>query len=187
LQVNYTCDAWAIEVDEEEEAALFFDPRRGNVAFGSAIDGWAATLDDFAALHAVKLGVSRALLRRALWGNYYYQPKTKKIVTGAAAAAANKGKPLAVSLFLERLWAVYDAVLVNPDEVGGRKGVHMPKGGTNARSCLCILILQTVDAWCAGPRRKDCGSPRAGRHNPEARLCPWAGAEVQAAGAYRFL
>lgn len=37
-------------------------------------------------------------------------------MTGAAAAAANKGKPLAVSLFLERLWAVYDACMLTPDE-----------------------------------------------------------------------
>jgi len=136
----YTFDAWAIDVDERVEAQLFFDPGRGNVVFASAVDGWACTVDDFAALHYAKLELPRALLRRAMWGEYYYKPKvsreeeggkaviatvtdtrphthstprrgqTKRIVTGSAAvAAANKHKPLAVSLFLERLWAVYEA------------------------------------------------------------------------------
>lgn len=70
-----TFDAWGIDVDEKAEAALFFDPTRGNVVFGSAIDGWAFTLDNFAVLHATKLELSRPLLRRALWGDYYYKPK----------------------------------------------------------------------------------------------------------------
>lgn len=33
-----------------------FQPSRCNVAFGSAHDGWAFTLDQFAAMYAEKLG-----------------------------------------------------------------------------------------------------------------------------------
>ena len=40
-------------------------------------------------------------------------PPTCRFSTDAAAAAAAKGKPLAVSLMLERLWAVYDAAQLN--------------------------------------------------------------------------
>jgi len=70
-----TFDAWGIDIDEATEARLFFDPARGNVVFASAFDGWAFSVDDFAGRNAEKLGVSRAVLRRALWGEYYYKPK----------------------------------------------------------------------------------------------------------------
>jgi small GTP-binding protein len=109
-------DAWAIDIDEKTEASLFFDPTRGNVVFASAYDGWAFSVDDFARLHAERLGVPRALLRRALWGEFYYRPKTKKIVTGQAAISAGKGRNIAVSLMLEPLWAAYDALVVNPND-----------------------------------------------------------------------
>jgi ribosome assembly protein 1 len=39
-----TFDATAVDVDERAEAALFFDPTKGNVLFASAIDGWAFTV-----------------------------------------------------------------------------------------------------------------------------------------------
>lgn len=39
-----TFDATAVDVDERTEAALFFDPTKGNVLFASAIDGWAFTV-----------------------------------------------------------------------------------------------------------------------------------------------
>lgn len=76
----------------------------------------------------------RALLRRALWGDYFYKPKTRSIVTGGAAAAAAKGKPLAVSLVLERLWAVYEATVMQPDEarqakIVGALGLQIHKRG----------------------------------------------------------
>ena len=44
----------SVDVDEAVEARMFFDPRRGNVVFASAYDGWACTVDDFARLHAEK-------------------------------------------------------------------------------------------------------------------------------------
>ena len=37
-------DASGIEVDERTEAALLFDPAKGNVIFASAVDGWAFTV-----------------------------------------------------------------------------------------------------------------------------------------------
>ena len=112
------------EEEEEEEAA--FSPERGNVAVGSAYDGWAFRIDQFAEMYAgrwgwgcvcgvasqapassasgepslpagappcsallsprvlapsaAKMGCKAAALQRALWGEYAYQAKTKRIV-----------------------------------------------------------------------------------------------------------
>lgn len=37
---------------EEEEEEQAFSPERGNVAFGSAYDGWAFRIDQFAEMYA---------------------------------------------------------------------------------------------------------------------------------------
>lgn len=113
-----TFDATGVDVDEKAEAALFFDPTKGNVIFASAADGWAFTLDDFAGLACGKLELPRALARRALWGDFYFKPKARKVVRGAQGVGV---KPLAVSLVWERLWAVYEAVQTTPDEARAGK------------------------------------------------------------------
>ncbi len=69
------------------------------------------SLDTFAAIHAPRLEVPRATLRRALWGDYYWRPKTKSIVGGDKAPKG--AEPLFVSLVLSSIWKVYDAISVN--------------------------------------------------------------------------
>jgi ribosome assembly protein 1 len=39
-----------------------FQPSKGNVAFGSASDGWAFRLDQFADMYSAKLGAKPAAL-----------------------------------------------------------------------------------------------------------------------------
>jgi ribosome assembly protein 1 len=104
------------DIDNEDDSSYFFDPSRGNVVFASAYDGWAFTLDDFAKLHTSRLNQSRILLRKTLWGEYYYKPKAGKIVTGGSAVIAAKGRNMAVSLMLEPLFAAYDACVLNPND-----------------------------------------------------------------------
>lgn len=40
-------------------------------------------LDDFAGLHCGKLELPRSLVRRALWGDYFYKPKVRLLPAGA--------------------------------------------------------------------------------------------------------
>ena len=44
------------------------------------LHGWGFDLSSFAELYARKLGVRREILLRTLWGEYFYQPKTKRIL-----------------------------------------------------------------------------------------------------------
>ena len=117
LSDTHTFDAVALDIDAAEEAHHLFDPARGNVLFASAVDGWACSVRDFCApATADKLGLPHASLRAAMWGDYYIKTGadgSRRILKGAAAA---KAKPLAVALMLDRLWAVYEAGHLAPDE-----------------------------------------------------------------------
>ncbi|EEP81661.1 elongation factor 2 [Uncinocarpus reesii 1704] len=67
--------------------ATYFDPAlgdvqvypyKGTVAFGSGLHGWAFTVRQFAAKYAKKFGVDRNKMMERLWGDNYFNPKTKK-------------------------------------------------------------------------------------------------------------
>ncbi|KAL4791522.1 P-loop containing nucleoside triphosphate hydrolase protein [Aspergillus filifer] len=53
-------------------------PERGTVAFGSGLHGWAFTVRQFAVKFAKKFGVDRKKMLERLWGDNYFNPKTKK-------------------------------------------------------------------------------------------------------------
>ena len=106
---------------------MIFEPERGNVAFGSAIHGWAFRTHDFAALYAPnarvlsgsllrrdwpdsscnaryanKLGLKQELLEKTLWGEFYFNPKEKKIMKKPVGTM----KPMFVAFVLENIWQV---------------------------------------------------------------------------------
>lgn len=53
-------------------------PQKGTVAFGSGLHGWGFTLAKFAEMYARKFGVQQERLQKKLWGDNYFNPKTKK-------------------------------------------------------------------------------------------------------------
>ncbi|GAB4820198.1 hypothetical protein N2152v2_007244 [Parachlorella kessleri] len=94
--------------EEEEEEEQEFSPEKGNVAFASAYDGWAFRISQFAEMYAAKMGCKASALERALWGEYAYQAKTKRIVR-IQQSQYGTVKPLFVQLALEPLWKAYGA------------------------------------------------------------------------------
>ncbi|KAL7417407.1 P-loop containing nucleoside triphosphate hydrolase protein [Mrakia frigida] len=58
---------------------------KGTVAFGSGLHGWAFTLNQFAGRYAKKFGVKKESLMLRLWGDNYFNPKTKKWTTKGTA------------------------------------------------------------------------------------------------------
>ncbi|KAK4152865.1 ribosome assembly protein 1 [Chaetomidium leptoderma] len=95
------------EIDDEE---IYFAPEKNNVIFGSAIDGWAFTVRQFAGLYEKKLGIKRSVLEKVLWGNFYLDPKTKKVLN-PRHLKGRPLKPLFVQLVLDQIWAVYQATV----------------------------------------------------------------------------
>ena len=90
---------------DHSDAAFSVD--RGNVAFACAADGWAFRVDLFAEMYASKLGCSSKALQKGLWGDWFYHPKSKKIV--GKKTAGGKLKPLFVQLVLDPIWKMYHA------------------------------------------------------------------------------
>ena len=59
-------------------------------------------------MYSKKLNVKAEILNKTLWGDFYLNVKTKRIMKGAQA----KGKkPLFVQFILENLWTVYNTVM----------------------------------------------------------------------------
>lgn len=98
---------------EKDDEDLYFAPEKGNVIFASAIDGWGFRVGHFAQMYAVKLGIKENNLRRVLWGDFYIEPKTKRVISYKHLRGRNL-KPLFVQFVLENIWAVYDSVVMNP-------------------------------------------------------------------------
>jgi ribosome assembly protein 1 len=101
------------EFQEKDDEDIYFAPERGNVIFASAIDGWGFRVGRFAQLYAAKLGIKEANLRRVLWGDFFLDQKTKKVISYKHLRGRTL-KPLFVQFVLENIWAVYDAVVLNP-------------------------------------------------------------------------
>jgi ribosome assembly protein 1 len=59
-----------------------------------------------------KLGIRADVLSKTLWGDFYFDGKTKKVMRGAQAKAK---KPLFVQLVLDNIFAVYESIMVRKD------------------------------------------------------------------------
>ncbi|KAH0359852.1 P-loop containing nucleoside triphosphate hydrolase protein, partial [Aureobasidium melanogenum] len=53
-------------------------PEKGTVAFGSGLHGWAFTIRQFAGRYAKKFGVDKNKMMDRLWGDNFFNAKTKK-------------------------------------------------------------------------------------------------------------
>lgn len=105
--------------EEKDDEDIYFEPEKNNVIFGSAIDGWAFTPRQFAGLYEKKLGIKRSVLEKVLWGDFYLDPKTKRVL-GSKHLKGRHLKPMFVQLVLEQIWAVYEAT------TGGAQGKGDP-------------------------------------------------------------
>ena len=103
------------EFEEKDDEDLYFAPENNNVIFSSAVDGWAFTVSQFALLYEKKLGIKRSTLEKVLWGDFYLDPKTKRVLNSKHLKGRSL-KPMFVQLVLDNIWAVYEAT------VGGDAG-----------------------------------------------------------------
>ena len=53
-------------------------PDQGTVSFSAGLHGWAFTLTTFAQLYSKKFGVPEEKMMNKLWGDNFFDPKTKK-------------------------------------------------------------------------------------------------------------
>lgn len=100
-------------LEEADDSTLYFSPELGNVAFCSAVDGWAFTIQDFSKMYSSRLEIAEEDLTKVLWGDYFYNSK-KKVATAGAQEKAKK--PMFVQFILENIWNLYDLIAVRKDK-----------------------------------------------------------------------
>lgn len=113
--------------EEKDDEDLYFAPEKNNVIFSSAVDGWAFTVRQFASIYEKKLSMKRSILEKVLWGDFYLEPKTKRVL-GPKHLKGRALKPMFVQLVLDNIWAIYEAT------TGGNKG----KGYVSFLMSTCI-------------------------------------------------
>jgi ribosome assembly protein 1 len=99
------------EFVEEDDNDLYFDPSQNNVIFASAIDGWGFNISQMARFYETKLGIKRENLQKVLWGDFYFDPKTKKII-GSKGLKGRNLKPLFQQLVVENIWKIYENIVI---------------------------------------------------------------------------
>lgn len=120
-----------LQFEEMDDEDLYFSPEKNNVIFSSAIDGWAFTVRQFASLYEKKLGIKRNLMEKVLWGQFYLDPKTKKVL-GQKHLKGRNLKPMFVQLVLEPVWTAYQATIGGD----GGKGYVCPNRCRTFVSCV---------------------------------------------------
>ncbi|KAI4736637.1 elongation factor Tu [Aureobasidium sp. EXF-12298] len=125
------------EYEEKSDEDIYFAPENNNVIFSSAIDGWAFTPRQFAAIYDKKLGMKREILEKTLWGDFYLDPKTKRVL-GSKHLKGRNLKPMFVQLVLEPIWAVYEAT------TGGDHGKGDPALLEKITKSLNLTIPQHI-------------------------------------------
>lgn len=123
--------------EEKDDEDLYFAPEKNNVIFSSAVDGWAFTVRQFASLYEKKLGIKRSVLEKVLWGDFYLEPKTKRVL-GSKHLKGRALKPMFVQLVLDNIWAVYEAT------TGGNKGKGDPAMVGKITKSLSLTIQPHV-------------------------------------------
>lgn len=96
---------------ERDDSDLYFNPANNNVIFASAIDGWGFNIGQLAKFYEIKLGAKRDNLQKVLWGDFYMDPKTKKIINQKGLKGRSL-KPLFVTLILENIWKIYQNIVI---------------------------------------------------------------------------
>lgn len=84
---------------------------KGTVAFASGLHGWAFTLNQFAGRYSKKFGVKKEALMQRLWGDNYFNPKTKKWTTKSTAEDGTELERAFNMFILDPIFKIFAAVM----------------------------------------------------------------------------
>jgi len=93
--------------DDGPMGVVRVDPTNGSVGFGSGLHGWAFTLKQFAEMYAAKFGVDTEKLMKKLWGENFFNAKTKKW----AKTKADDNVRSFNMYVLDPIYKVFDAIM----------------------------------------------------------------------------
>merc|ERR1711894_608592 len=93
--------------DDGPMGVVRVDPANASVGVGSGLHGWAFTLKQFAEIYASKFGVDTEKLMKKLWGENFFNPKTKKW----AKVKAEDNKRSFNMYVLDPIYKMFDAIM----------------------------------------------------------------------------
>lgn len=86
-------------------------PEKGTIAFGSGLHGWAFTIRQFAGRYAKKFGVDRGKMMERLWGDNYFNPKTKKWTKNGTDADGKQLERAFNQFILDPIFKIFSAIM----------------------------------------------------------------------------
>uniref|UniRef100_H2YMS5 Elongation factor 2 n=1 Tax=Ciona savignyi TaxID=51511 RepID=H2YMS5_CIOSA len=99
-------------VEDGPMGNILIDPQTGTVGFGSGLHGWAFSLKQFAEMYAKKFNIQLKKLMKRLWGDNFYNAKTKKW-----SDKKENSNVRAFNLFvLDPIYKVFDAIMHSKTE-----------------------------------------------------------------------
>ncbi|KAJ2494796.1 translation elongation factor 2, partial [Coemansia sp. RSA 2049] len=135
----------ATHQDEKIMGNLMVSPEFGTVAFGSALHGWAFTLRQFAVRYSKKFGIDRVKLMKKLWGENYFNSKTKKWTNKSSDDSGDK-RDRAFNMFvLDPIYKVFDSTMNGRKEealdLAGKLGITLT---SEERDGMDKALLKTI-------------------------------------------
>ncbi|KAJ7292688.1 P-loop containing nucleoside triphosphate hydrolase protein [Mycena rebaudengoi] len=92
-------------------------PEHGSVAFGSGLHGWAFTLRQFAHRYSKKFGVEEEKLMAKLWGDNFFNPKTKKWTTKSTDSDGTQLQRGFTQFIIDPIYKIIDVVFDEKDAI----------------------------------------------------------------------
>merc|ERR1711992_80986 len=93
--------------DDGPMGVVRVDVSNGSVSFGSGLRGWAFTLKQFSEMYASKFGVDIDKMMTKLWGENFFNPKTKKW----SKTKAEDNKRSFCMYILDPIYKVFDCIM----------------------------------------------------------------------------
>ncbi|BFZ09948.1 hypothetical protein BsWGS_12988 [Bradybaena similaris] len=111
--------------EESPMGDLMMDPSKGNVAFGSGLHGWGFNLRQFANLYAAKFGIKEEKLMRRLWGENFYNPKTRQWTTEMTEGSVRGFNQFVLEPLIKILRTATDCDKPNTSALLEKLGFHL--------------------------------------------------------------
>jgi elongation factor 2 len=123
-------------------------PEAGTVGFGSGLHGWGFTITRFAKLYAAKFGVDLAKMMKRLWGDWFFNAKTKKWTRDQFTKNGKKLDRAFCMFIMQPIASLFDAIMNEKKQLYtkmlGKLNVEIPKDAVDfVGKPLLKRVMQT--------------------------------------------